>query len=81
MTILRRPATGQIVSDVPDIPPDGVAVAVTRARAAFAEWGRTTPAVRFRKDMSQEAVQEYSVTRHLMIKHTPPAPKESFRPA
>ena len=27
----------------------------------------------FGKDMSQEAVQEYSVTRHLMIKHQAPA--------
>jgi betaine-aldehyde dehydrogenase len=35
----------------------------------------------FGKDMSQEAVQEYSVTRHLMIKHAAPAPRDSFRPA
>ncbi|MEV8632835.1 aminobutyraldehyde dehydrogenase [Streptosporangium sp. NPDC051023] len=35
----------------------------------------------FGKDMSQEAVQEYSVTRHLMIKHRPPEAKESFRPS
>ncbi|MEU4330476.1 aminobutyraldehyde dehydrogenase [Nonomuraea dietziae] len=35
----------------------------------------------FGKDMSQEAVQEYSVTRHLMIKHAAPAERDSFRPA
>ncbi|MCW2919732.1 MAG: gamma-aminobutyraldehyde dehydrogenase [Actinomycetia bacterium] len=35
----------------------------------------------FGKDMSQEAVQEYSVTRHLMIKHAAPQPRDSFRPA
>ncbi|MEU0518686.1 aldehyde dehydrogenase family protein [Streptosporangium sp. NPDC006007] len=35
----------------------------------------------FGKDMSQEAVQEYSVTRHLMIKHQAPEARESFRPA
>ncbi|GII55174.1 gamma-aminobutyraldehyde dehydrogenase [Planotetraspora thailandica] len=35
----------------------------------------------FGKDMSQEAVQEYSVTRHLMIKHAAPRPRDSFRPA
>ncbi|MFC4057551.1 aminobutyraldehyde dehydrogenase [Planomonospora corallina] len=35
----------------------------------------------FGKDMSQEAVQEYSVTRHLMIKHQAPEAKDSFRPA
>jgi betaine-aldehyde dehydrogenase len=35
----------------------------------------------FGKDMSQEAVGEYSVTRHLMIKHAAPAAKDSFRPA
>ncbi|WP_433497426.1 aminobutyraldehyde dehydrogenase [Sphaerimonospora sp. CA-214678] len=35
----------------------------------------------FGKDMSQEAVQEYSVTRHLMIKHAAPAARGSFRPA
>ncbi|RCG30788.1 aldehyde dehydrogenase family protein [Sphaerisporangium album] len=35
----------------------------------------------FGKDMSQEAVQEYSVTRHLMIKHAAPEPREGFRPA
>ncbi|GAA0406928.1 gamma-aminobutyraldehyde dehydrogenase [Microbispora corallina] len=33
------------------------------------------------KDMSQEAVLEYSVTRHLMIKHAAPAARDSFRPA
>ncbi|WP_433528947.1 aminobutyraldehyde dehydrogenase [Micromonospora sp. CA-263727] len=35
----------------------------------------------FGKDMSQEAVGEYSVTRHIMIKHTAPATRDSFRPA
>ncbi len=35
----------------------------------------------FGKDMSQEAVGEYSVTRHLMIKHAVPAARDSFRPA
>jgi betaine-aldehyde dehydrogenase len=35
----------------------------------------------FGKDMSQQAVAEYSVTRHLMIKHAAPAPHDSFRPA
>ena len=35
----------------------------------------------FGKDMSQEAVGEYSVTRHLMIKHAAPAAHDSFRPA
>jgi len=35
----------------------------------------------FGKDMSQEALLEYSVTRHLMIKHAAPAPRDSFRPA
>ncbi|MFU8874027.1 aminobutyraldehyde dehydrogenase [Micromonospora sp. SL4-19] len=35
----------------------------------------------FGKDMSQEAVGEYSVTRHLMIKHAAPAARDSFRPA
>jgi betaine-aldehyde dehydrogenase len=35
----------------------------------------------FGKDMSQEAVQEYSVTRHLMIKHQAPEARDSFRPA
>ncbi|WP_214106343.1 aldehyde dehydrogenase family protein [Acrocarpospora catenulata] len=35
----------------------------------------------FGKDMSQEAVHEYSVVRHLMIKHAAPEPKDSFRPA
>ena len=35
----------------------------------------------FGKDMSQEAVAEYSVTRHLMIKHAAPAARGSFRPA
>jgi betaine-aldehyde dehydrogenase len=35
----------------------------------------------FGKDMSQEAVREYSVGRHLMIKHAAPAARDSFRPA
>jgi betaine-aldehyde dehydrogenase len=35
----------------------------------------------FGKDMSQEAVGEYSVTRHVMIKHAAPAGRDSFRPA
>ncbi|MFC4535861.1 aminobutyraldehyde dehydrogenase [Sphaerisporangium dianthi] len=35
----------------------------------------------FGKDMSQEAVQEYSVTRHLMIKHALPEARNGFRPA
>ncbi|GLW21627.1 aldehyde dehydrogenase family protein [Microbispora triticiradicis] len=35
----------------------------------------------FGKDMSQEAVLEYSVTRHLMIKHAAPDARDSFRPA
>ncbi|MEU8247668.1 aminobutyraldehyde dehydrogenase [Nonomuraea sp. NPDC048916] len=35
----------------------------------------------FGKDMSQEAVQEYSVTRHLMVKHAMPVERDSFRPA
>ena len=35
----------------------------------------------FGKDMSHEAVLEYSVTRHLMIKHARPMEHEGFRPA
>ncbi|GGL21268.1 gamma-aminobutyraldehyde dehydrogenase [Sphaerisporangium melleum] len=35
----------------------------------------------FGKDMSEEAVLEYSVTRHLMIKHAPSETREGFRPA
>ncbi|MFD0520821.1 aminobutyraldehyde dehydrogenase [Paractinoplanes durhamensis] len=35
----------------------------------------------FGKDMSQEAIGEYSVTRHLMIKHAAPVARDSFRPA
>lgn len=35
----------------------------------------------FGKDMSQESLAEYSVTRHLMIKHAAPATRDSFRPA
>jgi len=35
----------------------------------------------FGKDMSQEAVLEYSVTRHIMIRHAVPPEHEGFRPA
>lgn len=35
----------------------------------------------FGKDMSQESIAEYSVTRHVMIKHAAPAARDSFRPA
>jgi betaine-aldehyde dehydrogenase len=36
----------------------------------------------FGKDMSQEALLEYSVTRHIMIKHAESAnPPDGFRPA
>ncbi len=36
----------------------------------------------FGKDMSHEAVLEYTVARHLMIKHAGPVPEStSFRPA
>jgi betaine-aldehyde dehydrogenase len=35
----------------------------------------------FGKDLSQEAVAEYSATRHIMIKHAAPAARDSFRPA
>ncbi len=35
----------------------------------------------FGKDMSQEAVLELSVTRHIMIRHAPPPEQEGFRPA
>jgi betaine-aldehyde dehydrogenase len=35
----------------------------------------------FGKDMSQESVADYSVTRHIMIKHAAPAARDSFRPA
>jgi betaine-aldehyde dehydrogenase len=35
----------------------------------------------FGKDMSHEAVLEYTVTRHLMIKHAAPVTHEGFRPA
>ncbi|PZG12068.1 gamma-aminobutyraldehyde dehydrogenase [Micromonospora craterilacus] len=35
----------------------------------------------FGKDMSQQAVAEYSVTRHIMIKHAAPVARDSFRPA
>ncbi len=35
----------------------------------------------FGKDMSHEAVLEYTVTRHVMIKHAQPAAHDSFRPA
>ncbi|MFI6073284.1 hypothetical protein ACIA5C_17050 [Actinoplanes sp. NPDC051343] len=35
----------------------------------------------FGKDMSQESIAEYSVTRHVMIKPAAPAACDSFRPA
>jgi betaine-aldehyde dehydrogenase len=35
----------------------------------------------FGKDLSEEAVLEYSVTQHLMLKHAEPEPREGFRPA
>jgi betaine-aldehyde dehydrogenase len=35
----------------------------------------------FGKDMSQEAVLEFSVTSHIMIRHAPPPEHEGFRPA
>lgn len=35
----------------------------------------------FGVDMSEGAVREYTVTRHLMVKHAQPVPKDSFRPA
>jgi betaine-aldehyde dehydrogenase len=35
----------------------------------------------FGKDMSEEAVLEYSVTQHLMLKHAEPEPHDGFRPA
>lgn len=35
----------------------------------------------FGKEMSQEAVLEHSVTRHLMIRHAAPPEHEGFRPA
>jgi betaine-aldehyde dehydrogenase len=35
----------------------------------------------FGKDMSQEAIAEYSVTRHIMLKHAAPTARDSFRPA
>jgi len=35
----------------------------------------------FGKDMSAESVAEYSVTRHIMIKHAHTEAKDSFRPA
>ncbi len=35
----------------------------------------------FGKDMSHEAVLEYTVTRHVMIKHAQPQVHDSFRPA
>jgi betaine-aldehyde dehydrogenase len=35
----------------------------------------------FGKDMSHEAVLEYTVTRHLMVKHAAPAVHDGFRPA
>ena len=35
----------------------------------------------FGKDMSQESLTEYSVTRHIMIKHAETITNDSFRPA
>ncbi|MDX6744789.1 aminobutyraldehyde dehydrogenase [Actinocorallia sp. A-T 12471] len=35
----------------------------------------------FGKDMSQESLADYAVTRHIMIKHAAPEPHSSFRPA
>ena len=35
----------------------------------------------FGKEMSQEAVLEHSVTRHVMIRHAAPPEHEGFRPA
>ena len=35
----------------------------------------------FGKDMSHEAVLAYTVSRHVMVKHTPPQAHDSFRPA
>ena len=35
----------------------------------------------FGKDMSAEPLLDYSVSRHLMIKHAKPAPTTGFRPA
>lgn len=35
----------------------------------------------FGKDMSHEALLEYTVTRHVMLKHAVTEQKDSFRPA
>ena len=35
----------------------------------------------FGKDMSHEAVLEYTVTHHVMLKHAEPVAHDSFRPA
>ena len=35
----------------------------------------------FGKDMSQESLSEYTVTRHIMIKHAAPTTNSGFRPA
>lgn len=35
----------------------------------------------FGKDMSHEAVLEYTVTQHVMMRHAPPPQHDSFRPA
>jgi betaine-aldehyde dehydrogenase len=32
-------------------------------------------------DLSERAVLEHTVSRHVMIKHTDPDPQEGFRPA
>lgn len=35
----------------------------------------------FGEDMGQESVAEYSVTRHIMLKHAAPESRDAFRPA
>jgi betaine-aldehyde dehydrogenase len=35
----------------------------------------------FGKDMSHESILEYTVTRHIMVKHAATETKDSFRPA
>ena len=35
----------------------------------------------FGKDMSHEAVLEFTVGNHVMVKHTEPEEREGFRPA
>ncbi len=48
MRELINPATGLACAELPDTPVTAVNAAVRRARDAFAEWGRTTPAERAR---------------------------------